>query len=199
MQRDTTFPTIHSDLDFSLIISLKYGYISSFLWFYLIKIKLCKLEILFMIKNKLLEWIIIGLLFVVIFIPSSRKEANPLANLLKPSSYVTLVIIVPETHADQIREAMGRAGAGKTEHYSYGSFSMKGVSRFKPDKGAKPFIGQEGILETVSEERIETICSVDILEEVIEEIKRVHPYEETVIDIYPIYEIGIKKSPAREG
>lgn len=132
---------------------------------------------------------IIYLLTTLFFMQNQISEAIP----LKPSSYVTLVVIVPETHADQVRETMGRAGAGKTEHYSYGSFSMKGISRFKPEKGATPFIGQEGVLETVAEERIETICAVEILEHVLEEIKKVHPYEETIIDIYPIYEVGIKK------
>lgn len=112
---------------------------------------------------------------------------------LKQSQYVTLVIIIPETHADLMRETLGRAGAGKTEHYSFGSFSVKGISRFKPEKGSNPRIGREGKIESVKEERIETICSLDILKFVIDEIKKVHPYEETIIDIYPIYEIGIKQ------
>jgi hypothetical protein len=148
-------------------------------------------------KDKIIAAIIFGSLFILVFIPDSQREENPLKPTLKPSSYVTLAVIVPESHADQMREAMGRAGAGKTEHYSYGSFSVKGMSRFKPEKGAEPFIGQEGTLETVNEERIETICALDILNKVIEEIKKIHPYEETFIDIYPIYEIGIKKPSSK--
>jgi len=61
-----------------------------------------------------------------------------------------------------------------------------------PKKGSKPFIGEENVLETVSEERIESICSKKCLEKVIEAIKKAHPYQETVIDIYPVYQIGIK-------
>lgn len=106
---------------------------------------------------------------------------------------MTIVVIVPETHADLIREIMGREGAGESEHYSHGSFSVKGISRFMPKKGSQPFIGNEGKIGEVAEERIETICSYDRLEKVIEEIKRVHPYEETVIDIYPIYRMGYKQ------
>lgn len=113
---------------------------------------------------------------------------------LKMSKYITIVVIVPVTHADKVREAMARAGAGKSEHYSHGSFSSKGISRFKPEKGSNPFTGMEGILETVEEERIETMCTYDILEHVVEEIKKSHPYEETMIDLYPIYELGIKKT-----
>ncbi len=112
---------------------------------------------------------------------------------LKESEYVTIVVVVPETHADLIREVMGRTGAGESEHYSHGSFSVKGIGRFMPKKGARPFLGKEGVLETVVEERIETICSRKYLEKVVAEIKKAHPYEVTFIDIYPVYEIGHKK------
>ena len=44
------------------------------------------------------------------------------------------------------------------------------------------------------EERIEAICHKDVLEHVLDEIKKAHPYEETVIDIYPVYEMGRKKA-----
>ena len=110
------------------------------------------------------------------------------------SDYVTIVITVPETDADGVREAMGRAGAGKVGDYSYCSYSVKGIGRFIPNKGAAPYLGKEGVLEEVIEERIETVCCRAVLEQVLEEIKKAHPYEETVIDIYPVYEIGRKKA-----
>jgi hypothetical protein len=112
---------------------------------------------------------------------------------LKLSNYVTVVIKVPESHADIVREAMGRAGAGKIGNYSFCSFSVKGKGRFLPNKGSNPFLGKEGVLEEVEEECIETVCDCKLLEHVLEEIKKVHPYEEPVIDIYPVYERGCKK------
>jgi len=113
---------------------------------------------------------------------------------LELSDYVTIVVTVPETHADRVREAMGRAGAGKVGDYSFCSYSAKGMGRFMPNKGANPYLGTEGILEKVIEERIETVCSRVVLAHVLEEIKKAHPYEETIIDIYPVYEIGRKKA-----
>lgn len=110
------------------------------------------------------------------------------------SDYVTIVITVPESHADAVRNAMGQAGAGRIGNYSHASFSVKGVGRFMPHRGSDPYIGKNDILEEVVEERIETVCNLDILEYVLEEIKKAHPYEETVIDIYPVYEIGRKKA-----
>ena len=114
--------------------------------------------------------------------------------MMLPSNYVTIVITVPETHADAVRDAMGQAGAGKVGDYTYCSFSVKGIGRFIPGKGSHPFVGEQNVLEKVVEERIETICAKEHLEEVLEAIKKAHPYEETVIDIYPVYEIGHKRA-----
>ncbi len=121
-------------------------------------------------------------------------KINREINILELSDYVTIIFTVPETHADVAREAMGRAGAGKIGDYSYCSYSLKGIGRFMPNKGSNPFLGKEDVLEEVVEERIETVCNRSILDHVLEEIKKAHPYEETVIDIYPVYEIGRKKA-----
>jgi hypothetical protein len=89
---------------------------------------------------------------------------------------------------------MGRAGAGKVGDYSYCSYSVKGIGRFMPNKGSNPYLGKVDVLEEVLEERIETVCNRSLLEDVLEAIKKAHPYEEMVIDIYPVYEIGRKKA-----
>ncbi len=123
------------------------------------------------------------------------SEEKIMANLpTLVSNYVTIVITVPETHADAIREALGRAGAGKVGNYSHCSYSVKGVGRFMPNEGANPYLGKAGTIEEVMEERIETVCSYIVLEHVIEEVRKAHPYEEPGIDIYPVYEIQRKKA-----
>jgi hypothetical protein len=113
---------------------------------------------------------------------------------LEQSEFVTIVLAVPESHANAMREVMGRAGAGKQGDYSHCSFSIKGIGRFMPEKGSNPFLGKEGVLEEVVEERIEAICNRAVLHHVLEEIKKAYPYEEAVIDIYPVYEIGLKRA-----
>ncbi len=105
------------------------------------------------------------------------------------SSNVKIVVFVPETHTDIVREAMGKAGAGKIGNYSYCTFSNKGVGRFKPDIGANPHIGEIGKFEEVQEERIETVCPREKLQEVIGAIKEVHPYDEVALDVYPLENI----------
>ena len=102
---------------------------------------------------------------------------------------VKIVVFVPETHTDIVREAIGKAGAGKLGNYSYCSFSSKGVGRFKPEAGAEPHIGEVGKLEAVEEERIEVTCSRDRLEEVVSAMKKVHPYDEVAFDVYTLENI----------
>ena len=105
---------------------------------------------------------------------------------MSKSDNVKIVVFVPESHADIVREAMGKAGAGKTDNYTFCSFSVKGTGRFRPEKGAHPTIGKVGRLESVEEERIEVVCARERVKEVVEAIKKVHPYEEVALDIYPI-------------
>lgn len=97
-----------------------------------------------------------------------------------------IVVYMPESHADKLREAMGNAGAGKIGNYSHCTFTLKGAGRFKPEEGANPTVGSVGKMEEVSEDRIETVCSGDRLQDVLKAIREAHPYEEPATDAYLI-------------
>lgn len=99
---------------------------------------------------------------------------------------VKLVVYVPETHADLVRKAMGDAGAGIVGDYKFCTFSVKGIGRYIPLATAHPTIGKIGKLEEVREERIETVCFQKDLNKIIKAIKKIHPYEEVAIDVYPL-------------
>lgn len=95
-----------------------------------------------------------------------------------------LVVYVPLTHADIVRQALGDAGAGVIGNYSHCSFSVRGVGRFLPLEGASPHIGSVGRPEQVEEERIEMTVHEDVLEQVITSMKAAHPYDEVAYDVY---------------
>ena len=99
---------------------------------------------------------------------------------------VKLVIFAPLSHADIVRKAIGEAGAGKIGNYDFCSFSSRGNGRFRGNEKTNPAIGKAGNHEVVEEERIETIVPREILKNVIEKVKSVHPYEEVAFDIYPL-------------
>lgn len=117
-------------------------------------------------------------------------EIEVIAVKQNESGLVTLETFVPETHAEKVRHAMGEAGAGKVGNYSHCSFSVKGIGRYRPEKGAKPAIGKVGKLEEVHEERITMQCERRLLKRVFIAIKKAHPYEEPPIFVYPVEEIN---------
>ncbi|KHO54784.1 MAG: NIF3-related protein [archaeon GW2011_AR19] len=101
---------------------------------------------------------------------------------------VKIIVFVPLTHCDIVRKAIGEANGGILGNYSYCSFSSKGIGRFKPNEKANPHIGETNKLEKVDEEKIEFICPRKTAKKVINAIKKVHPYEEIALDIYPLIE-----------
>jgi len=99
---------------------------------------------------------------------------------------VKLVVTVPASHADAVRKALGDAGAGKLGEYDHCSISVKVIGRYKGSEKSHPAIGSPNIYESVEEERIEVNVDTDKLPKVISQLKKVHPYEEPSIDIYPL-------------
>lgn len=105
------------------------------------------------------------------------------------TSKVKLVVFTPISHADIVRQALGEAGAGKIGNYDFCSFSSCGIGRFRGNEKTNPAIGKAGEYEAVEEERIEVVVPREILKQVMEKVKSVHPYEEVAFDVYPLEEM----------
>lgn len=99
---------------------------------------------------------------------------------------VKISTTVPAKNADQLRQALGEAGAGSIGEYSFCSFTVTGKGRFKPSENANPHIGEANKLEVVEEEQIEVVCDRTLAKHVISALKSAHPYEEVIIDITPL-------------
>jgi hypothetical protein len=103
---------------------------------------------------------------------------------------IKIVTFAPIASADAVRQAIGDAGAGVIGEYSFCSFSVTGQGRFIPSGSAKPYIGQPGQPETVSEERIEVVCQRQNAKAVIAAMRAAHPYQEVAFDIYELLDEG---------
>lgn len=102
---------------------------------------------------------------------------------------VKIVVTIPLNNVEEVRDAVCDAGAGIIGNYSYCTSLIKSIGTFKPNENANPYIGKNNNLEFVEEEILEFICKIESVKKVITELRRVHPYEETAIDIIPlIYE-----------
>lgn len=126
------------------------------------------------------------------------ESVTPLSNLKKDKLY-KLSVFVPLAQVDDVRDAIGRSGAGFIGNYSHCSFSTRGTGMFLPHENTNPFIGTSGLLESVEEEKIETIVDEHKLQDVITEMLRVHPYEEVAYDIYPLHNSGKSYGYGRVG
>lgn len=101
-----------------------------------------------------------------------------------------LIVFVPKTHIDQVREALGNAGAGHIGNYSHCTFQSKGHGTFMPQEGTNPFIGRTKELEMVDEVKMETVVQENNVAKVLSAMKKAHPYEEVAYDLFPLEYAG---------
>ncbi|MDE5539106.1 MAG: hypothetical protein K2J20_01295 [Bacilli bacterium] len=99
---------------------------------------------------------------------------------------VKIIVTVPLESVESVRNAMFEAGAGIIGNYTHCSMSTKCTGTFKPNEKANPFIGENNKLEYVEEEKIEVVCDINNVKQVISKLREAHPYEEPAIDIIPL-------------
>jgi hypothetical protein len=89
-----------------------------------------------------------------------------------------IVVYVPKTHVEQVKEAMFRAGGGHFQKYDSYSWQVPGTGQFRPLAGSTPFIGTAGNVEQVPEYRVEMVCTRERIRGVLQAMIDAHPYEE---------------------
>ena len=100
-----------------------------------------------------------------------------------------LVTFVPHENAEQVREAITAAGAGRIGDYDSCTFTAEGEGRFRPLDGATPAIGRVGDVEVVAESRVEAVFPRHLRGTVVEALRRVHPYEEPAFDVLELADV----------
>lgn len=99
---------------------------------------------------------------------------------------VKIIVFVPEEKVSELRDAVCNAGAGVLRNYSYCTSSTKVSGTYIPNENATPYIGTTNTLEFVEEIKLEFLCDVKIVKNVIKIIREIHPYEEPCFDIIPL-------------
>jgi dinuclear metal center YbgI/SA1388 family protein len=101
-----------------------------------------------------------------------------------------LVVFVPTSHEDVVRQAIFETGAGTIGNYDNCFFKATGQGGFKVPLGANPFCGQPGSECTTPESRLEIILSPDLRDAVDAVVRSVHPYEEPAFEFYEVTTTG---------
>ena len=94
-----------------------------------------------------------------------------------------LIFYVPEPETEQVKRAVFDAGAGRLGNYDSCSWQTKGIGQFRPLVGSQPSIGNLNALEVVEENRVEILCTRDVIHTAITALKHAHPYEEPAFEV----------------
>ena len=87
-------------------------------------------------------------------------------------------IYIPESHLEQVKIAIFDAGAGRVGDYDACAWQTLGQGQYRPLEDSQPFVGTKDKIETVTEYKVELVCSEKFLPAVVEAMKASHPYEE---------------------
>ena len=101
--------------------------------------------------------------------------------------YCKLEIFIPESHLAVLQEALREADAGHIGQYDCCLSYSPVTGCWWPLEGTAPYLGTIGEVCTAPELKVEVTCPTERVDAVVEAVKRVHPYEEPVINVLPLY------------
>lgn len=97
-----------------------------------------------------------------------------------------LCFYVPDSHVEQVKQAVFAAGAGRIGDYECCSWQTLGQGQFRPLAGSRPFIGEQGQLERLSKWKVELVLEDHCKEAVIAALKAAHPYQTPAYDLFQV-------------
>ncbi|MFZ4714055.1 MAG: NGG1p interacting factor NIF3 [Bacteriovoracaceae bacterium] len=101
-----------------------------------------------------------------------------------------ITFYVPESHKEKVKDAVFSAGAGRVGHYDSCSFEVLGLGQFRPLAGSKPFVGKIGVLERITEYKVEMIVADKNMKAAVKALKEAHPYESPSYDVFKLEIVG---------
>ena len=97
-----------------------------------------------------------------------------------------LEIFIPETHFDRLREALQAADAGHIGSYDSCLSYSRVNSTWRPLAGTHPYNGTIGQISDEPELKVEVTIKSEQLTAVLAAARKVHPYEEPLINVLPM-------------
>jgi hypothetical protein len=100
-----------------------------------------------------------------------------------------IAFFVPADHKEKVKQAIFATGAGRIGNYDCCSWEVLGTGQFRALSGSNPFIGQQGVIETVQEYRVELVCQDHLIQAAVAALRSAHPYEEPAFDVWKLESI----------
>ncbi len=101
-------------------------------------------------------------------------------------THAKLEIFIPAEFVPALLDALAEAGAGIVGNYDHCAAVSAVRGHWQPLPGADPYDGEIGVLHSADEMKVETNCPRERILAALAAIRRVHPYEEPVINVIPL-------------
>ena len=95
-------------------------------------------------------------------------------------------IFIPESHLEALQAALRETDAGHIGKYDCCMSYSRVTGCWRPLEGASPYLGGAGEISREPELKVEVTVRTVRVDETIAAVKRVHPYEEPVINAIPL-------------
>ena len=103
------------------------------------------------------------------------------------TSFLKLEIFIPETYLEALQTALQEVDAGHIGNYDCCLSYSPVTGCWRPLEGTSPYLGSVGEISREPELKVEVTVRAERVDETIAAIKRVHPYEEPVINAIPLW------------
>lgn len=107
-------------------------------------------------------------------------------------SRLKLEIFIPESALSALRTALQSVDAGHIGNYDCCMSYSPVIGTWRSLAGAKPYVGSAGQISNEIELKVEVVIDIQRYDETIKAIRRVHPYEEPVINAIPLWNLSKK-------
>ena len=107
------------------------------------------------------------------------------------TEYCKVEIFIPESHLPPLQHALQAVDAGHIGNYDCCLSYSRVTSCWRPLAGSVPYLGAVGEVSTEPELKVEVTCPTERVETVVAAVKVVHPYEEPVINVIPLWRTGL--------
>lgn len=114
------------------------------------------------------------------------QERRPLRFIEPKAREHKLTVFVPQDAIQKVADALFDAGAGGIGGYTRCSFRSPGTGTFMGDESTNPTIGQPGVYEETPEIKLEMLCPIARIPQVVAALRKSHPYEEPAFDLIPL-------------
>ena len=99
---------------------------------------------------------------------------------------VKIEVYIPEEYVKKLRDELHKANAGRIGNYDH-CVSVTRIQGFwRPLPGATPYQGKVGEISAGTECKVEVNCKQENVGEALKAIRRVHPYDEPLINVIPL-------------